>query len=232
METASKGVTYHDKIADVWDERYKSGSFKRRLDFTHEKIYPALNPSGQWLDAGCGAGTFSRALAQSYDVTFTGVDASAPMVADAASKAEQQSLEHKTSYQKIETLENLPFESAQFDGEICFSVLEYIDNPSQALSELSRVLKPGGCLAISIPNNMSFVRCAQKISAPLLFKNAEEGVAYLNSSKFEISKSKAKSFFAEHGFEISQVHSFDPFIPPYAHIILPPSLLYFVCKKL
>ena len=45
----------------------------------------------------------------------------------------------------------LPFRAARVDRIICSEVLEHVTDPAQAVSELGRVLKPGGLLAVSVP---------------------------------------------------------------------------------
>ena len=45
----------------------------------------------------------------------------------------------------------LPFPDGVFDKVICAEVLEHIADDSSAMAELSRVLRPGGLLAISVP---------------------------------------------------------------------------------
>lgn len=45
----------------------------------------------------------------------------------------------------------LPFPSDTFDRIICSEVLEHVDDPGGAVTELARVLKPGGLLAVSVP---------------------------------------------------------------------------------
>ncbi len=45
----------------------------------------------------------------------------------------------------------LPFADNAFDKIVCSEVLEHIPNYRQALSEISRVLKPGGTFAVSVP---------------------------------------------------------------------------------
>ena len=45
----------------------------------------------------------------------------------------------------------LPFPDGAFDTVICAAVLEHIPDDSSAMAELSRVLRPGGLLAISVP---------------------------------------------------------------------------------
>jgi SAM-dependent methyltransferase len=47
--------------------------------------------------------------------------------------------------------EQIPLASAQFDLVICTQVLEYIPEPGAVIAEIYRVLKPGGCLLLSVP---------------------------------------------------------------------------------
>lgn len=45
----------------------------------------------------------------------------------------------------------LPFAAACMDAVVCFEVLEHLRDPSAALAEMARVLKPGGTLLLSMP---------------------------------------------------------------------------------
>jgi 2-polyprenyl-3-methyl-5-hydroxy-6-metoxy-1,4-benzoquinol methylase len=45
----------------------------------------------------------------------------------------------------------LPFQGEQFDGVICLEVLEHVPAPAKVVSEIARVLKPGGTAWISMP---------------------------------------------------------------------------------
>jgi len=45
----------------------------------------------------------------------------------------------------------MPFETASLDAVLCSEVLEHIRNFSQAISELSRVIRPGGYLVLTMP---------------------------------------------------------------------------------
>ncbi len=47
--------------------------------------------------------------------------------------------------------EQIPLASAQFDLVICTQVLEYVPEPAAVIAEIHRVLKPGGCLLLSVP---------------------------------------------------------------------------------
>jgi len=50
---------------------------------------------------------------------------------------------------------NLPFEDGSFDIVASYQMLEHVPDPRTALSEMLRVLKPGGTIAIVSPNILS-----------------------------------------------------------------------------
>jgi SAM-dependent methyltransferase len=49
----------------------------------------------------------------------------------------------------------LPFEDGSFEYAVCVEGLEHIENPANAIRELSRVLAAGGTLIVSVPNIMN-----------------------------------------------------------------------------
>ncbi len=49
----------------------------------------------------------------------------------------------------------LPYDHATFDCVVCVEGLEHIENPSNAISEFSRLLKSNGRLIVSVPNIMN-----------------------------------------------------------------------------
>ena len=48
-------------------------------------------------------------------------------------------------------LKDLPFSSSQFDAVTVLDVLEHVDDDGNALSEICRILKPGGVAVINVP---------------------------------------------------------------------------------
>ena len=57
-------------------------------------------------------------------------------------------------------LEDLPLEDACFDAVSIWHVLEHVRNPSTTLRIIARILKPGGVLALAVPNYSSLQRIA------------------------------------------------------------------------
>lgn len=48
----------------------------------------------------------------------------------------------------------LPFEEEEFDGILCFETVEHVSRPDIFIKELSRVLKKGGEIILTTPNNL------------------------------------------------------------------------------
>ena len=48
-------------------------------------------------------------------------------------------------------IHDLKFEDSSFDAVVCWSILEHIPYPQKAISELRRVLKPGGAIWVQSP---------------------------------------------------------------------------------
>lgn len=114
-----------------------------------EKIRTAID-SGRGnlvLDAGCGSGSTSIALAEN-GFTVIGCDVSAWVCKQAQGRSKEA-----TSKVSVCTasLTELPFETESFDTIICLDVLEHIKKTRRALLELVRTLKPNGVLIIAIP---------------------------------------------------------------------------------
>lgn len=228
MRRMTDAIGYHDALADGWDERYRRGGFARRARFFVRDILPILPSGGLWLDAGCGSGTFSRLLANDGRLV-TGADASRKMLEEAAARARKD--EERISFCSIETLENLPFPAANFDGVLCLSVLEYVAHPAEALSEMARVLKPGGTLVLSVPHRLSVLRAAQKIYRSLRRPKKSGDLDYLAVSRFSVSPDELKAELARNGMTIRTQLGFDPIIPRALYALLIPSLIYLICEK-
>jgi ubiquinone/menaquinone biosynthesis C-methylase UbiE len=93
---------------------------------------------GMWLDAGCGAGTYARAMVAAGQQVVA-VDYSLPSLRKAQQRSEEASLLLLGA-----DVTRLPLASNCCDGAICFGVLQALSDPERAVRELARVVRPGG----------------------------------------------------------------------------------------
>ena len=108
--------------------------------------YDSLFPEGSLvLEAGCGVGAQTKIIAsKNPDTTFISVDISE----DSLKEARQMtiSMRIKNVEFKQADIYALPFKDETFDSVMVCFVLEHLNNPGQALTELKRVLKKGGTI--------------------------------------------------------------------------------------
>ncbi|MCX6399456.1 MAG: methyltransferase domain-containing protein [Propionibacteriales bacterium] len=96
------------------------------------------------LDAGCGSGPLAAAL-RDRGAVVTGIDASAAMIDLARHRLGEEADLHVAALGAP-----LRFDDAAFDDVVASLVLHYLEDWTVALSELRRVLKPGGRLLVSV----------------------------------------------------------------------------------
>jgi ubiquinone/menaquinone biosynthesis C-methylase UbiE len=96
------------------------------------------------LDAGCGAGLLSASL-RARGAVLTGFDASPAMV-----ELARRRLGNDVSLHVADLAAPLPFDDVEFDDVVMSLVLHYLADWTAPLSELRRVLRPGGRLILSV----------------------------------------------------------------------------------
>ena len=107
-------------------------------------LFRSARPGPTVLNAGAGQGTFSLRLAQrGFDVTS--IDDSAAVV-DVLRTRLPGPIE-------LADVTAMPFADESFDAAVLGEVLEHVPDDAGALSEVARVLRPHGVLAVSVPAN-------------------------------------------------------------------------------
>lgn len=136
-----------------FDSRFDPFLLDRRPDlaaeFEHLFSEALEKRPAHLLDMGCGSGLYFPVLAGKAE-RITGVDISSEMV-----KASQHLLDAKginTISVRTGSAEELPFEDESFDAVLGFDVLHHIPDVERALSEVRRVLRPGGRFVSIEPN--------------------------------------------------------------------------------
>jgi SAM-dependent methyltransferase len=103
---------------------------------------------GRVLDVGCGVGDLAAAFAR-HGWAASGIEPSA----QAAEHARAAGVDAVTG-----TLADAPWAEGEFDAVLFNHSLEHIDDPAQAVADAARLLRPGGLLAIAVPNFGSWHR--------------------------------------------------------------------------
>ncbi|NMC36396.1 methyltransferase domain-containing protein [Candidatus Beckwithbacteria bacterium] len=136
---------FYNQIAGDFDSIMNMYDTNRRIEVIFKDFLGKTNlAQKKLLDAGCGTGLFTKeALARKAKVTS--IDIASKLVKLTKNK------NPKTTALTASLLK-LPFENNHFDIVICSDVIEHTKDPYRATKELIRVLKPGGYLALTVPN--------------------------------------------------------------------------------
>jgi ubiquinone/menaquinone biosynthesis C-methylase UbiE len=134
------------------------------------------------LDVGSGPGSVTASLAEAAgpDGLALGVDISLPMLA----RAVRAEAGPQVGFLRADA-QRLPLRDQTVDAVVSIAVLQLIPDPFAALSEIARVLRPGGRLALMVP----IVR-----GAPELWRRLPNGGAYV------FGDDEIGDFLEEHGF--------------------------------
>lgn len=127
--------------------RWRASRLGQVTDRLEEQlIFELLGPiAGKTLlDIGCGDAAFAAALARE-GAQVSGLDPDSQMLMAARRRANQYAL----SLHLIEgRAEDLPFHDDAFDLALAITSLCFVENARGAVSEMARILKPGGRLVI------------------------------------------------------------------------------------
>ncbi len=102
------------------------------------------------LDIGCGTGAMLDELQNFGEVT--GADFSPEALSFCGKRGKRGNAKYRLVRADIRSL---PFEDASFDIVTAMDIVEHIDRDKDAMSEIYRVLKPGGRLLATVPAYMS-----------------------------------------------------------------------------
>ena len=185
-------------------ELYEKKQYKRvideRLKFIKNEIISFKNKTGRRikiLDAGCGDGFYLNKLRQIEDVEIFGLDYSMLRISRAKNANSSPVLVNGG-------LHPVAFKDSSFDIILLNHVLEHIKDDTGVLREVHRVLKSGGMIILSTPNegcllakmrNNIFQRSILKETDHVNFYTENKLKIKLGFTGFKIIKTRRESFF-------------------------------------
>lgn len=137
-------TAYHDALGDHFARIADTSPYNAYTD-RPAMLRLAGDVAGlRILDVACGAGHYSAEL-EARGATVVGVDGSPTLLGHARSRLGEQVELHQHDLEQP-----LDFAGdASFDAALCALAIHHIANRTQLLSELRRVIRPGGRLLIS-----------------------------------------------------------------------------------
>ena len=153
--------------ADCWSTWLQEGRFRGataverramnvRLHRVRRRILRAarLRPGIRVLDAGCGDGFLAAEAAKIVGPRglVAGLDISAASLANAERLVVRSPKDALITWHKG-SVTHIPFPEASFDAVVQRSVLMYVEDKQTAVSEYSRILRPGGRVSLFEPIN-------------------------------------------------------------------------------
>ncbi|APD84508.1 methyltransferase [Mycobacterium intracellulare subsp. chimaera] len=132
---------YYELFSGLWLLGRRSRFWDRLV------VLSGAQPGEHVLDVGCGTGYFTRRIARAVGLggTVVGIDPAQRMLDHA-----RQHSPANCSYQRAGA-EDLPFADESFDRVVSSLAFHHLplDRRSDAMREMFRVLRPGGCLFIA-----------------------------------------------------------------------------------
>jgi SAM-dependent methyltransferase len=137
-------ITFDAATAKALEKAYHKRDMVRRRRHVRQAL--AAAPGERILDVGCGPGFYVRELLDEVGPmgSIVALDASPDMLALARRRCEGQG---NVNFREGNAAA-LPADDDDFDAALCVQVMEYVTDPTTALTEIHRALRPGGRVVI------------------------------------------------------------------------------------
>lgn len=182
---------------EVWSDVYKSLDLAysekdlnqgRLFELVKIEFLSGILPKApcQILEVGCGTAFVSLYFAKrKYNVAC--LDINKKILDVARDNFKKEKVKGKF---KVGNAEKLPFRDSQFDVVMSFGLLEHFEDPSQAIREMVRVLKPGGLFfADIVPRRFSCQSLENIFNSLVVF------VGYSLRGNLKLATKKARLVF-------------------------------------
>lgn len=128
-------------------------------------------PGARCLDIGCNAGLYTNVIHE-HGMDVSGVDYSASLVAEARATFPGLKFSQASAY-------SLPFADHSFDVATCFGVIQCLEDWRSALSEMLRILKPGGVGVVETNRSYSTAENMLRCGSYVIRRKLSPGDAWI-----------------------------------------------------
>lgn len=184
-------------------ERYTPGHDTSAIEFmaarraaTHARFFlPHLTPGTTLLDLGCGPGTITADLAAAVAPgQVLGLDQQASQLSSARALAHRRGLTNIRFRQG--SCYDIPLDDRSVDRVFSHALMEHLAHPAQAMTEIRRVLRPGGTVGLCSPDWGGFLLsppCDDAVAAYTNLQQANGGDPFVGH--------KLREYLLDVGFE-------------------------------
>lgn len=129
---------------DYWDKVWRTDTVDREYEELFKVVLERIPTGAKVLDVGCGMGRLARLMRDRRGAEVTCLDFSAWACEQLAKEGFET---------VVSTLPKIPLPDNMFDIAVATEVLEHLDYPEKTLHQMVRVVKVGGAVMCSVPNN-------------------------------------------------------------------------------
>ncbi len=138
-------MSYTDFISFIKEENRPSGGKKTIREIL---INSFINKDSNVLEIGCTNGFTSLEINKLIKCNVIGIDINMNSI----DNANERIIKNKLDPNKIKfehgNVENMKYKDETFDLIVCGNALSFVENKNEAISEIIRVLKPNGMIAL------------------------------------------------------------------------------------
>jgi 2-polyprenyl-3-methyl-5-hydroxy-6-metoxy-1,4-benzoquinol methylase len=206
-----KSEKFWDRQAESFTDHGQGIQLAENKDF--QSILKYLNSDATVLDYGCATGIISNAIADKAKEVHA-IDISSKMIEIAKTRARALNLEN-VNYAPG-TIFDDRFQAGSFDMVLAFRVIHMLKSPSDVVSRINQLLKPGGVF-ISVTACMSSYKALMGIAVFLLGKT---GIIPEHINFFKLPE--LEGLMTGAGFQILESEKMDDSTPHYCIVARKP----------
>jgi 2-polyprenyl-3-methyl-5-hydroxy-6-metoxy-1,4-benzoquinol methylase len=145
---------FYNSEAEAYDTLRWTGPIGSYVHRQYERLVAEslpIIPNAKYLEVGCGTGRFTVPVA-AQGVNLTAIDISDQMLATTRNRLENRA----TRSPRVALLKSdaraTDFQTASFDVVFSFNVINHVPEYDRVITEVARVLEPGGLFVVGYPS--------------------------------------------------------------------------------